>query len=70
MLKKLSEKPGAKFPATTPGCSIVKFPRLDDAFLKVFQPQPSPVKGQSRQRKEKKTRKKKGDKKKFKNRKA
>jgi len=36
MLKKLSEKLGAKFPATTPGCSIVKFARFDDAFLKVF----------------------------------
>ena len=36
MLKKLSEKLGAKFPATTPGCSIVKFAHLDDAFLKVF----------------------------------
>jgi len=36
MLKKLSEKLGAKFPATTPGCSIVKFARLDDAFLKYF----------------------------------
>ena len=36
MLKKLSEKLGAKFPANTPGCSIVKFARLDDAFLKFF----------------------------------
>lgn len=36
MLKKLSEKLGAKFPATTPGCSIVKFARLDDSFLKFF----------------------------------
>jgi len=36
MLKKLSEKLRAKFPATTPGCSIVKIARLDDAFLKVF----------------------------------
>jgi len=36
MLKKLSEKPGAKFPATAPGCSIVKFACLDDAFVKVF----------------------------------
>jgi len=36
MLKKLSEKLGAKFNATTPGCSIVKFARLDDAFLNVF----------------------------------
>jgi len=36
MLKKLSEKLGAKFPATTPGCSIVKIARLDEAFLEVF----------------------------------
>jgi len=36
MLKKLSEKLSAKFPATTPGCSIVKIACLDDAFLKVF----------------------------------
>jgi len=33
MLKTLSEKLGAKFPATTPGCSIVKIARLDDASL-------------------------------------
>ena len=32
----LSEKLGAKFPATTLGCSIVKIARLDDAFLEVF----------------------------------
>jgi len=30
MLKKLSEKLGAKFPATTPGCSIVKIAHLND----------------------------------------
>jgi len=36
MLKKLSEKLGAKVPATTTGCSIVKIVRLDDAFLEVF----------------------------------
>ena len=36
MLKNLSEKLRAKFPATTPGCSILKFPRLDDTFLEVF----------------------------------
>jgi len=36
MLKKLSEKLGAKFPTTTPGCSIVKIARLNDAFLEVF----------------------------------
>jgi len=44
-----SEKLGAKFNATKPGCSTVKFARLDDAFLKVFQPQASPVEGQSLQ---------------------
>ena len=36
MLKKLSEKLRAKFPATTPGCSLVKIARLNDAFLEVF----------------------------------
>ena len=36
ILKKLSEKLGPKFPATTPGCSMVKIARLDDAFLEVF----------------------------------
>ena len=33
MLKTLSEKLIAKFPATTPGCFIVKIVRLDDASL-------------------------------------
>ena len=28
-----SEKLGAKFPATTPGCYMVKTARLDDALL-------------------------------------
>ena len=36
MLKKLSEKLRAKFPATTPGFSMLKFAPLDDAFLEVF----------------------------------
>ena len=36
MLKKLSEELGAKFPATTPGCSMLKITRLDDAFSEVF----------------------------------
>ena len=35
MLKKLSEKPGAKFSATTPGYFMVKIALLDDAFLEV-----------------------------------
>ena len=36
MLKKLSEKLGAKFAATTPGCSMLKITRLDDALSEVF----------------------------------
>ena len=32
----MSEKLGAKFPATTPGCSMLKIARLDDAFSGVF----------------------------------
>ena len=49
MLKKLSEKLGAKFPATTPGYSMLKFARLDDAFLECFELEASPVEGQSLQ---------------------
>jgi len=36
MLKKVSEKLRAKFPATTPGCSIVKIARLDEASSEGF----------------------------------
>ena len=36
MLKKLSEKLRAKFPVATPGCSMIRFVRLDDSFLEVF----------------------------------
>ena len=36
MLKKLSKKLGAKFPATTRSYSMVKIARLDGAFLEVF----------------------------------
>ena len=32
----LNEKVRAKFPATTPGYSIVKIACLDDTFLEVF----------------------------------
>ena len=70
MLKKLSEKLGAKFPATTPGCSMVKITRLDDAFSEVFLPQASSVEAQSLQQKQEKRRKTKGEKKHSKNRKA
>ena len=34
--QKSCEKLRAKFPATTPGCSMLKFACLDDAFLEVF----------------------------------
>ena len=36
ILKKMSEKLRAKFPAATPGCSMVKIGHLDGAFLEVF----------------------------------
>ena len=36
MLKKLSEKFRAKFPATAHGYSMVKFAHLDETFLEVF----------------------------------
>ena len=36
LLKMLSEKLGPKFPAYTPGCSMLKIACLDDAFLEVF----------------------------------
>ena len=32
----MERKTQTKFAATTPGCSMVKVPRLDDAFLEVF----------------------------------
>ena len=63
MLKKLSEKLGAKFPATTPGCSMLKIARLNDPFSGVFLPQASPVEGQSLQQKQEKRRKRKSEKK-------
>ena len=61
MLKKLSEKLRAKFPVTTPGCSMLKFARFDAAFLEVLKSQASPVEGQSLQQKEKKRRKRNGN---------
>ena len=63
MLKKLSEKFRTKFPATTHGYSMAKVACLDDAFSEVFEWEASPVEGQSLQQKDKKRRKRKGDKK-------
>ena len=34
--QKMSEKLGVKFPATTPGCSLVKIGRRDDSSLDIF----------------------------------
>ena len=51
MLRNLSEKFKAKFPATTRGYSVVKIARLDDAFSESFQLEASPVGGQSLQQK-------------------
>jgi len=45
MLKKLSEKLRAKFPATTCGYSMLKIARLDDAFSEFFKLEASPVEG-------------------------
>ena len=49
---------------------MVKIAGLDDAFLEVFELQASPLEGQSLQQKGKKRRKRKGEKKNSKNRKA
>ena len=62
MLRDLSEKLRAKFPATTPGYSMAKNAHLDDAFSEVFKREASPVEGQSLQQKDKKKRKRKGQK--------
>ena len=60
MLRNLSEKLGAKFPATTLSNSMARIARLDDAFSESFELEPSPVEGQSLQQKDKKRRKRKG----------
>ena len=59
MLKNLSEKPSAQFPATTYGYSMAKIACLDDAFSEVFEQKASPVEGQSLLQKDKNRQKKK-----------
>ena len=63
VLKKLSEKLRAKFPATTHGYSVVKFARLVEAFLEVFltasKPSRRPITAAKRKEKGKKGREKK-----------
>ena len=44
-LKKLSEKLRAKFPVTTPGCSMVEIGQFDNSSLNIFQPHAGPVEG-------------------------
>ena len=66
MLRNLSEKLRAKFPATTLGYSMAKIARLDDAFSEVFEREASPVEDQSLQQKDKKRKCKKLKKKKTK----
>ena len=63
MLKELSEKLRAKFPDPVCGYTMVRVPCLDDAFSECFELEQSPVEGQSLQPKDKKRRKRKGEKK-------
>jgi len=62
MSKKLSEKLRAKFLVTTHGYSMVKIAHLDDAFSECFELEASQVEGQPLQQKEKKWRKRNGEK--------
>jgi len=62
MLKKLSKKLRAKFPAPTHGYSMAKIACLNDAFSECFKVEASPVEDQSLQHKENKRRKRKGEK--------
>ena len=66
MLKQLSEKLRAKFPATTPGCSMLKIARLYDALLEAFLTASKPSRrsftAAKRKEKEKKERRKKNPK--------
>ena len=61
----MSEKLGAKFPATRPGCSMVKIGCLDDTFLEVFLTTSKPSRRSitAEQQKQMKRRKSKGGKK-------
>ena len=63
MLKKLSEKLRAKFPATTPGCSMLKFARLDDTFLEALITTSKPSRRSITAAKRKEKEKKEGEKK-------
>ena len=59
ILRNLSEKLAAKFPATALNYSMEKIAHLDDALSEIFELEASPVEGQSQQQKDKKRRKRK-----------
>ena len=54
MLKKLSEKLRAKFPATTPDCSMLKIARLSEVFLTTSKPSRRSITAAKTREKEKK----------------
>ena len=56
MLRNLSEKLRAKFPATTHGYYTAKIARLNDVFPEIFEWEASPVEGQSLHQNDKKKR--------------
>ena len=58
MPRNLSGKLVAKFPSTTFGYSMVRIALVNDAFLRRFEPDASPVEGQSLQQKDKKKKEK------------
>ena len=64
ILRDLSVTPGAKFPETTLSDTIVKVARLKDVFSDISELEASAVVGQSLSQKDRKRRKRKGEKKK------
>jgi len=63
ILRNLSEKLTAKFPAITLSYSKVKIAHLDNTFSEILELEASPVEGQSLPQKDKKSRKRNGGKK-------
>ena len=58
MLRNLSEKLRAKFPASIRGYSMVKIACLNNSFPEVSEVEANPVEGQSQQQKDEKKKKK------------
>jgi len=65
MSKKLSEKLRAKFPATTPSCSMVKIGHLDGSSLKLLTFNPKQAREKANHSSKRKTKGKKRGKKAF-----